>query len=222
MERYQELVDRFKGCLEDLRERKEEEIRKKEDEMQEERFKRRMKEELKIEEMKLQMKKKNEDKDIIVYRNIQVKPPKLVITKFEGTHLDWFRFWNQFETEIDKVEIGTISKFSYLKEFLVPKMRALIDGLPFTPEGYARPKSILLAKFGKPSEVAVAHMQCITSLHVVSNSNRNKIHEFYEKLFVSVQALDTMHKLRDIKGYVRLTLNKLTAIRVDLVRLDDK
>ena len=219
MERYQELVDRFKGCLEDLRERKEEEIRKKEDEMQEERLKRRMKEELKIEEMKLQMKKKNEDKDIIVYRNFQVKPGK---TKFEGTHLDWFRFWNQFETEIDKVEIGTISKFSYLKEFLVPKMRALIDGLPFTPEGYARPKSILLAKFGKPSEVAVAHMQCITSLHVVSNSNRNKIHEFYEKLFVSVQALDTMHKLRDIKGYVRLTLNKLTAIRVDLVRLDDK
>ena len=69
MERYQELVDRFKGCLEDLRERKEEEIRKKEDEMQEERLKRRMKEELKIEEMKLQMKKKNEDKDIIVYRN---------------------------------------------------------------------------------------------------------------------------------------------------------
>ena len=27
----------------------------------------------------------NEDKDIIVNRNIQVKLPKLVITKFEGT-----------------------------------------------------------------------------------------------------------------------------------------
>ena len=145
MERYRELVDRLKGCLEDLREKKEAEIRKKEDEMQEERFKRRMEEELKIEEMKLEMKKKNEDKDIIVNRNIQVKLPKLVITKFEGTHLDWFRFWNQFEIEIDKVEISAISKFSYLKEFLVPKVRALIDGLPFTPEGYARAKSILLA-----------------------------------------------------------------------------
>ena len=100
MERYQELVDRLKGCLEDLREKKEAEIRKKEDKMQEEGFKRRIEEELKIEEMKLEMKKKNEDKDIIVNRNIQVKLPKLVITKFEGTHLDWFRFWNQFETEL--------------------------------------------------------------------------------------------------------------------------
>ena len=43
-------------------------------------FKRRMEEELKIEEMKLEMKKKNEDK---------IKFPKLVVTKYEGTHLDW-------------------------------------------------------------------------------------------------------------------------------------
>ena len=190
--------------------------------MQEERFKRRMEEELKIEEMKLDMKKKNEDKDIIVNSNIQVKLSKLAITKFEGTHLDWFRFWNQFEAEIDKAEISAISKFPYLREFLVPKLRALIDGLPFTPEGYARTKSILLAKFGKPSETDAAHIQCITSLPVVSNSNPNKIHKFYEKLIVSVRALDAMHKLKDIKGYVRLTLNKLPLIRTDLVRLDDE
>ena len=181
-----------------------------------------MEEELKIEEMKLDMEKKNEDKDIIVNSNIQIKLSKLAITKFEGTHLDWFRFWNQFETEIDKVEISAISKFPYLREFLVPKLRALIDGLPFTPEGYARAKSILLAKFGKPSETAAAHIQCITSLPVVSNSNPNKIHKFYEKMIVSVRALDATHKLKDIKGYVRLTLNKLPLIRADLVRLDDE
>ena len=40
MERYQELVDRSKGCLKDLCEKKEADIRKKENEMQEERFKR--------------------------------------------------------------------------------------------------------------------------------------------------------------------------------------
>ena len=41
-----------------------------------------------IEEIKLEMKLKNEDKDMILNMNIQVKLPKLVITKFEGTHLD--------------------------------------------------------------------------------------------------------------------------------------
>ena len=77
MERYQELVDQLKGYLEDLCQKKESEIRKKKGEMQEERFKRRMREELKIEEMKLEMKKRNDDKDIIVNRNIQVKLPNL-------------------------------------------------------------------------------------------------------------------------------------------------
>ena len=37
-----------------------------------------------------------------------------------------------------------------------------------------------------------------------------------------MQALDTVHKLRDIKGYVRLTLDKLPGIRADLVGLDDE
>ena len=53
MERYQELIDRLKGCLEDLGEKKETEIRKKEDHMQEDRLKKRMQEQLKIDEMKL-------------------------------------------------------------------------------------------------------------------------------------------------------------------------
>ena len=42
MERHQELVDRMKGCPQDLRGKKEAEIRKKKDEVQEERFKRKM------------------------------------------------------------------------------------------------------------------------------------------------------------------------------------
>ena len=36
-----------------------------------------------------------------------------------------------------------------------------------------------------------------------------------------MQALETMQKLKDVKGYVRLTLDKLPEIRADLIRLDD-
>ena len=60
-----------------------------------------------------------------------------------GTALDWFRFWNQFENEIDQVQISPISKVFYLQELLVAKIRLLIDGLLFTYEGYARAISIL-------------------------------------------------------------------------------
>ena len=57
-----------------------------------------------------------------------VKLPKLTITMFQGTHLDWLRFWNQFETEIDKAGITQVAKFSYLKELLnIPKIRSVTD-----------------------------------------------------------------------------------------------
>ena len=78
------------------------------------------------------------------------KLPKLVITKFNGTPQDWLRFWNQFEAEIDKSQVAAVTKFSYLKELVEPKVRNAIDGLPFTVEGYERAKSILKSKYGKP------------------------------------------------------------------------
>ena len=61
----------------------------------------------------------------------------------------------------------------------------------------------------------------ITSLPVISNSNSNHIHEFYKNSTTSLQPLETMKKLKDIKGYVRLTLNKMPGIRVNILRLED-
>ena len=38
---------------------------------------------------------------------------------------------------------------------------------------------------------------------------------------MSLQALETMKKLNDNKGYVRLTLDKMPGIQVDILRLED-
>ena len=96
--------------------------------IQEEMFRRKMQEELKIQEMKLQMKSKEYEKrdKIVNEERVNAKLHKLVITKFDGTSLDWFYFWNQFESEIDKAEIGPVSMFSYLKKLLIPIVRLLI------------------------------------------------------------------------------------------------
>ena len=76
---------------------------------------------------------------------------KLVITKFDGTPQDWMRFWGQSETQIDKSSAPEVTKFSYLKELLVLKVGNLIDGLPFTPEGYQKAKDLLARRYGKTS-----------------------------------------------------------------------
>ena len=98
--------------------------------------------EIKTEDMKMEMKKKgfefSRDEIVKSDEKVSAKLSKVKITKFEETALDWFWFWNQFETEVDQIQISPISKFSYLKEHLVPKVRLLIDGLPFKSDGYAR------------------------------------------------------------------------------------
>ena len=53
-------------------------------------------------EMQLNMKKKDEYKAIKSGCSVlKVKYSKLVITRFNGTHIDRFRFWNQFQDEIN-------------------------------------------------------------------------------------------------------------------------
>ena len=99
--------------------------------------------------------------------SIRIKLPKLVMTKFQGNHLDWLRFWNQFETEIDKSKLSPVSKFCYLKEMLIPRVRILIDGLPLNEIGYGRAKDILMQKYGKVSEVVNAHIQEIIAFPTI-------------------------------------------------------
>ena len=62
----------------------------------------------------------------------KVKLPKPVITKFQVTHLAWQRSWGLFEMEIDRSDIGQVVKFSYVNELLVPRVRAVIDGMSLT------------------------------------------------------------------------------------------
>ena len=70
------------------------------DQEQEENFRRRYEKEMRLEEMRMEMRKKYVDSEgkKSASESNKVKLPKLVISKFKGTALDWFRIWNQFET----------------------------------------------------------------------------------------------------------------------------
>ena len=64
-------------------------------------------------EMQLHMKKKEEYDAIKLDRNtLNVNLSRLRITMFNGTYIYWFRFWDQFESEIDR---STVSIFFTLR-----------------------------------------------------------------------------------------------------------
>ena len=98
----------------------------------------------------------------------------LVITKFDGIPQDWMRFWGQFETEIDKSSAPDVTKFSYLKELVDSKVRNLIDGLPFTPDGYQKTKDLLSRRFGKTSEVVGSYVRHILELPTLERGMSRK------------------------------------------------
>ena len=148
------------------------------------------------------------------------KLPNISIAKFEGSFLDWPRFWGQFIETIDKADIPPITKFTYLCGSLGDNVRISVEALLFTSEGYNRAKSILQGKHGKESEIVKRHNKEIIDLPYISSATPRKIREFSEKLTYCVEALESMKQLNKVNGNVHMTLDKLPAIRGDLVRTD--
>ena len=56
-----------------------------------------------------------------------VKLQKRFCLNFMGTTLGWFQFWSQFVNEIFKADINPVSKFSYLKELLMPNKSKIVN-----------------------------------------------------------------------------------------------
>ena len=151
---------------------------------------------------------------------VEAKLPKFHITRFNGTYGDWPKFWNLFSETIDKSSISPVNKFAYLQELLCEKAKRSIEALPHTLEGYNRAISILKDRFGKESEVVKTFVKEILELPHIASANTKKIHDFYEKLSYCVQSLETLKQLDAINGTVSMVLDKLPAIRDDLVRND--
>ena len=89
-------------------------------------------------------------------------------------------------------------------------------------EGYKRAKPILQQRYGDPAEVVNAYVQQIFALPTIHGTSRPKIHEFHDQPLCHVQALDTLGKLGDLAGNLRMMLDKLEDIRSDITRIDPK
>ena len=150
------------------------------------------------------------------------KMPKLVITKFAGTPQDWVRFWGQFDSQINKSAVDEVTKFSYLKELVEIKVRELIDGLPFTSEGYLKAIDILKKRYGQPSEVVYAYVRAILELPTIKERDVAKIHQFYETLLFNVESLQTLESLDKLDAAVRFTFDKLVVIKNEPAMTNEK
>ena len=95
-----------------------------------------------------------------------------------------------------------------------------MESLPFTSEGYNRATAIMKEKYGNKSEIVKAYVKEILSLPRIPSANGRAIAEFSDKLTYCVQSLQSLGKLDEVRDLTAVTLDKLSAIRGDLVRSD--
>ena len=76
------------------------------------------------------------------------------------------------------------TKFSYFKEFVEPKVRKSIDGLPFTCTSldYNRAKFIIDDCYRKECEIVKAYLNGIIELPTIAIAEPVQIYQFYEHL----------------------------------------
>ena len=135
-ENFKQVKEELNQAIVRIKHEETKKIRYGEAEKEEIKLRKRIKEELIIQEGKLKRRSQLTGKlsgasPLRSDREVKVKLPKLEITSFNGTHLDWTRFWNQFSVETVSLRLASVTKLSYFKELLQSKLRIIIDGIPF-------------------------------------------------------------------------------------------
>ena len=145
------------------------------------------------------------------------KLPTFKTTPFKGTAGDWVRFENMFLTQVGAKSISEEEKFGYLLECVGLKVRDCIANLKAGTVGYKTAWDRFKKEYGQTKVFVNAHMDEIINLLPVKGSNYFRVHEFYEKLSTSYDALQTLEEGQKLQGFVVTTLDKLPHVKPDLV-----
>ena len=100
VQKYDAPIEELENRIMELKQRESQERKAEVDQLEDKRLQRRYNEERKLAIMKSEIRQALEKKtEMSSERNgkenpVKVKPPKLIISKFEGTNLDWIRFWS--------------------------------------------------------------------------------------------------------------------------------
>ena len=159
-----EIVDKLSECLDEI-------AKKQQDHKREEELGKELAYDKQLLDQKLQAALKQKE---LEEKGSAVKLPKLSITPFNGTVMDWVRFESQYSAMVDSQTVPAVTKFSHLKELLVPKIRSAIDGLPFNEDGYQHALKYLREKYGHPDEIAGTYVINLLEMPAITERNIEK------------------------------------------------
>ena len=106
---------------------------------------------------------------------MHAKPPKLELRKFPGNPIEWYPFWESFESAVHKnPNLSEVDKFNYLKSLLVGTAQNVVAGLALTSANYEKAVELLQARFGNRQIVISSHMEALTRIAKIMSTSEVK------------------------------------------------
>ena len=88
---------------------------------------------------------------------------KLQLRKFNGNPMEWYAFWESFESVVRKNPSSSeVEKFNYLKSYLEG---GAVSGLSLTNDNCRHAVELLKTRFGDRQVIGASHMESLTRLY---------------------------------------------------------
>jgi hypothetical protein len=132
-----------------------------------------------------------------------VKLPPIKVLPFAGDVETWARFWEQFESSIDKdPTLYTVNKHVFLRGYLEGEPNILVDGIAVIASAYEDTKKILHDRYGDKNRIIQAHLDHlreVTPMRFGSAEAQNTTHIECNRRIQALRALG-----ENVKAYGRV------------------
>ena len=110
------------------------------------------------------------------------KLPKLELKKFHGNPMQWYPFWESFESAVHKnPNLSSVDKFNYFKSPLTGTAQSSVAGLALTSANHEKAVDLLKQRFGNRQMVISSHIEVLTKLPKVESIGEvKKLRSLYE------------------------------------------
>ena len=131
---------------------------------------------------------------------MHAKLPKLELKKFHGNPIEWYPFWESFESAVHKnPNLSGVDKFNYLKSLLVETAQKVVAGLALTSANYEKAVELLRARFGNRQIVISSHMEALTRIpKIMSISEIKRLRSLYDTVESHLRGMESIEISPDI------------------------
>jgi hypothetical protein len=130
--------------------------------------------------------------------------PTIKLEQFAGDIETWSRFWEQFESSVDKNQsvFTTINKHVFLRGYLEGEPKRLVDDIAVTEETYKHTKKILQARYGDKNRIIQPHLDYLEDLQPAQSDSPEVLNSTYVECHRRIQAVTTLVENVEVYGRV--------------------